>query len=251
MFAGFDTLSLDALNVRAPLMLRRDSKYLVSGDQLKLFLVSIVADYDLLEIDGIRQFDYHTHYLDTPDLKCFQDHNKGRRRRLKLRFRHYVDSGLYYLELKVKGERNLTQKYRRRINASTYENGVLTPGLLDFVNQKLLIHYQQSLADGFNKKLWVKYRRVTLVSKTGIERITFDNGLTFGDGSQSVEADPQLWVVEVKSKHGHTSIDKHLFKQQSRPVPNCSKYCVGMSLMQKSYRANRFTSVVKRFLRPR
>ena len=248
LFSQFETLSLDQLNARAPLMIRRDSKYLVSTAQLDGFLQRIAPDFQLLEIDGLHQFNYHTQYLDTADLQCYFDHNKGRRKRLKLRFRHYVDSDLYFLELKLKGQRNLTQKYRQPIDATTFQQGRLTTALTEFVNDKLLTHYQRTLVHEFEPNLLVKYRRTTLVSKTGAERITIDNQLEFSDTSQNYHADPQLWIVEVKSKTGHSVVDKHLYQQKARPMPRCSKYCVGLSLIQDHIQVNRFTPVVKKFL---
>lgn len=245
LFSPFDALSLRELNDRAPLMIRRDSKYLVNTEQLQAFLTQIQPEFDVLEIDNYRQFQYHTLYLDTANQQCYQDHNKGRRRRMKLRFRHYIESSLFFLELKLKGQRNLTKKYRQAVCEHTFRQGLLTPELKAFVNDKLQQHYQRQLEQSYHPSLLVKYLRTTLVSKFGAERITIDNLLHFNDLDAAIDADPNLWIIEVKSKTGASPVDKILYKFKARPIPSCSKYCVGLTLTQP--KTNRFTPVVKKF----
>lgn len=248
MFNNFETINLEELNKRAPLMVRCDKKYLLNTCQLQDFLQSIEKDFQLLNIDGKHQFHYLSQYLDTPELQSFHDHNQGKRNRFKLRFRQYVDNNLYYLELKLKGRRNLTHKYRIPVQEDSFNHGSLTNEMLDFVNNKLFLYYKRRLNATIHKNLLVEYIRTTLVSKTGSERITIDNQLNFSGSEQTYPADQGLWIVEVKSKSGHSSVDKQLFQQKVRPTPRCSKYCVGLSLTQGSKSNNRFRAVVRKFM---
>jgi hypothetical protein len=248
LFNNFEPINLEELNKRAPLMVRCDKKYLLNTLQLHEFLQSIEADFQLLNIDGRHQFHYLSQYLDTPELQSFQDHNQGKRNRFKLRFRQYIDSNLYYLELKLKGRRNLTHKYRIPIQEDNFSRGSLTNDMLDFVNNKLFAHYKRRLNVNIQKNLLVEYIRTTLVSKRGSERITIDNQLNFSGAEKNYPAAQGLWIVEVKSKSGHSSVDKQLFQQKIRPTPRCSKYCVGLSLTQGSKSNNRFRAVVRKFM---
>jgi len=246
MFNQFEKISLEDLNAHAPLMNRRDSKYLLSTNQLKGFLTSVEGAFQILEINGCHQFNYCTHYLDTPNHDFYIDHNKGRRKRYKIRFREYVDSGLYYFEIKLKGVRGITHKYRKPVNLLTFQRGVMTAELSSFVNEKLQLHYQRCLSDFLDLKLSVQYRRVTLVSKTGMERITIDNYIRFTNRAMDFKINPNIWIVEVKSETGFSDANKIMYRQKARPIPRFSKYCVGVSLTSDSSNVNRFRSVVKR-----
>ena len=69
------------------------------------------STHRVLEIDGRRVFGYRSTYFDTPDLRLFRDHVQRRRRRYKCRTREY-DSGVRMFEVKLKGARGRTVKYR-------------------------------------------------------------------------------------------------------------------------------------------
>lgn len=246
LYSQFEVISLEELNNKARLMTRRDSKYILSTAQLNEFLCEIKNQFLILEIQGVRQFEYHTLYMDTKNLKCFKDHNQGRRRRFKLRFRHYVDSSLYYLELKIKGRRNLTHKYRLQINSECYNQASMSSELKNFVKETIEKNYQYQLDLFYEKSLMVKYKRITLVSKIGEEHITIDNKVCFSNDVKSVEAKSDLWVIEIKSRTGNSCFDKSLYKNKTRPVSGCSKYCVGINLLNSQ--VSRFTPVVKKFV---
>ena len=119
----FTPIALDGLKDKAELTSRRDRKYVLSTDCLTRFLEYSRRDFDILEIDGKRQFSYASYYFDSKELHTHQDHNKGRRRRIKVRHRHYVDNDLHYLEVKLKGARNITQKYRMDVNPEELVQG--------------------------------------------------------------------------------------------------------------------------------
>jgi hypothetical protein len=248
-FERFERTDLGALNLRAELLTRRDNKYLLNATQLSQVLPELERQCDMLEIDGRHCFQYESIYLDTEDQHCFRDHNQNRRHRLKMRFRHYADTQQTYFEVKVKDRNNQTRKYRQRVEPGLFTGASLTSELRSFLGAKLQKHPHR-IADGaYAATIQVDYQRTTLVARHEAVRITLDNRLRFARASELFHTGEDLWVMEVKSEKGRSSIDRLLVQQRIRPVPQCSKYCVGLSLMSGSARISRFTSTANRIRR--
>ncbi len=243
---SFRPISLAELNERAELLERRDSKYVLDHQAFLAFMAHASTHFDILEIDGLRQFRYRTVYFDSPEFHCYQDHNKGRRRRIKVRLRQYRDHGLQFFEVKFKGRRNTTHKVRTPLTAQEFEASQLPDRLLAFCNETLQLHYGRHWPHALTRGMVVDYNRTTLVARHGDERITIDNDLRFIDGERSISMNPQRWIVEVKSRTGVSSIDRWLYRNKHRPVPRCSKYCMGVSLLQFPEKVDQFTPVIRR-----
>ncbi len=111
----FGTISLDGLNAKAAMLERLDNKYIVPADRLLPAFARFAALFDVLEIDGKRAFTYATDYFDDDAAQAYHDHHQGRRKRCKVRIRHYVDAGFSYLEVKLKDLRDATVKKRLRL----------------------------------------------------------------------------------------------------------------------------------------
>lgn len=246
LLARLDAVDLDGLNARARLLERRDNKYVLTTQQLCTFLDYARQHFDVLQIDGLRQFHYRTIYFDSPQFDCFHDHNKGRRKRLKVRFRSYLDHNRHFFEIKLKGRRNVTHKFRVPVDGPAPSDAGLCTTLRQFCNDTLATHYGQALDTELQPIITVDYQRITLVAKAGAERITVDNRLAFSDGENSVSLRDSKWVLEVKSENGLSETDRWLFAQGHRPVPKCSKYGMAVSLLKMPDRNNRFRPVLKR-----
>ena len=106
MWSSLDPIGLDELD---ELQDRVDAKYVLPVTALPALLDRL--DHRVLEIDGRRVFGYRSTYFDTPELRLFRDHVQQRRRRYKCRTREY-DTGLRMFEVKLKGPRGRTVKYR-------------------------------------------------------------------------------------------------------------------------------------------
>jgi hypothetical protein len=81
--------SLDALDARAALRRRVDTKYVVARGSLAAMIDRVAERYEVLEIDGLRAFSYESVYFDTPGLLSFHEHVEGVRPRFKSRSRVY------------------------------------------------------------------------------------------------------------------------------------------------------------------
>ncbi len=242
IFERFSRIGLEELNARAQLLTRRDNKYLLNSAQLADVLLALAPECDLLEIDGRHRFQYESIYLDTEDRHCFRDHNQSRRHRLKLRFRQYADTQQTYFEVKLKDRGNQTRKYRRRVASAEFMNAALTTELRNYLDSKLQHHPHRIAAAPYESAIQVGYERVTLVSRRAPVRITLDHRLRFVREGRVFEASDALWIMEVKSEKGRSGVDQLLLAHRIRPVPRCSKYCVGLSLTSETPRASRFTA---------
>src|SRR5690625_1611508 len=227
-------------------MRRTDNKYVLGQEQLLHFLEAHQHSFDVLCIDGDKVFQYSSAYLDSPKFDTFLDHNKGRRRRFKIRFRHYHETKLYFFEVKIKSFRNETVKYRTATNYQTYQQKTLPANLVNFANKKIKKHYGFILDYVLVPSVRVDYQRITLVAKERAERITIDNHIQFFSKNQKRCLSADFFVVEVKSTHGRSQVDRWLQRNGHRPVKRCSKYCMGLNLLKFPQKNTRFKPVLRR-----
>ncbi|HLR29200.1 MAG TPA: VTC domain-containing protein [Paenalcaligenes sp.] len=246
LLRDFDPVSLGELDRRARLMRRTDNKYVLNTQQLAQFLQCHYDDYDVLNIDGAQQFHYSNLYLDSVDFDTFRDHNMGRRRRFKIRFRHYREAQLYFFEVKIKGFRNETLKYRTRTDQQAFESPRLPEHLYQFASNHISEHYGYSLEYPLFPSMYVDYERITLVGKEQAVRITIDNHIRYRNAQATQDLPADYYVVEVKSALGRSAADRWLRSQRKHPVRRCSKYCMGVNLLAFPEKNTRFMPVLRR-----
>ena len=87
----FNVISLDEMS-SIRLMNRIDSKYLANEQQLARLLEMAASDYMVQSINGIRQSEYSTQYLDDRYNTMYLNHHNGRLTRQKVRIRTYIDT---------------------------------------------------------------------------------------------------------------------------------------------------------------
>jgi hypothetical protein len=243
MLADLTPLSLDALNAKAAMLERLDQKYIVSADHLATALPAFADGFDVLEIDGLRAFSYRTRYFDDPTAQAYHDHHHGRRKRAKIRVRHYEDAGLAFLEVKLKGLRNITVKKRLRLPD---QPGVFDAACHAFVQQSWHDQYGTTFDLPIAEVLEMRYQRITLVARQGGERMTIDTRLSFWSGDDQIDVSPNLCILETKSARGYGVADAILRRMQMRPTKRVSKYCTGMAALGQVAQANRFLPALRR-----
>ena len=242
----FAPISLDALNAKAAMLERLDNKYVLRAPVLAEATHGLMPVFDVLEIDGRRSFTYETCYFDDPQRRSYFDHHQGRRQRVKVRVRRYVDADLTFLEVKLKDKRGVTVKQRRRVDASLL--GALDDGANRFVADAWSAMYGQAWDRALEPVLQMTYRRITLVAREGGERMTVDTGIEFHGDFAAREArrtDDEVFIVETKSAQGRGIADAVLRRQHQHPTNSCSKYCVGMSLTGAVTHWNRFRPALR------
>ncbi len=238
----FDRVSLEELEMRAELLDRSEFKYLVRAPDLASMTDELARHFDALEIDGLSVFTYETTYFDTDDLLTYHQHAQGKRRRLKIRSRRYVDSGMCFFEVKLKGARGRTLK--ERLAYDEFRHGSIDDNALRFLDECVRHTYGEPFARPMKPALTMQYRRVTLVGRGSPERVTIDFDLNFTrPGGLTVAAPPDVCIIEVKSARGIGRADRTLREAGHRGA-SCSKYCVGLNLTLPELRYNRFKPVL-------
>jgi VTC domain len=245
--ACFQPIGLDALNAKAAMLERLDNKYVVRAAVLQQAAAELSRHFDVLEIDGRRSFTYETCYFDDPERRSYHDHHQGRRQRMKVRVRRYVDAGLCFVEVKLKDKRGVTVKKRLPYDPALFST--LDERALAHVEQAWHAQYGRPFGRPLEPVLQMSYRRTTLVAQQGGERMTIDTDIHFLD-AHAARAERRtgdaLYIVETKSALGRGLADAVLRRHHQHPTIGCSKYCVGMSATGAVQRYNRFRPALRK-----
>lgn len=227
----FNPITLEEMD-RVKLMNRIDTKFAFSVNQLVELLPSLSNDYRILEIKDTRTPHYQSLYFDDTDFSFFKAHHNGRTNRFKVRIRKYVESDLFFLELKhkIKGRTD-----KKRIKTSDFSEN-LSVDHTTFLNQFLIKNSELS------PKLWNSFNRITLVNNIDEERLTLDFNLHFNweDAHHKFE---NLVIAELKqSKLTRNSPFYQLMKANHIRPYRLSKYCIGAIELykEKDIKYNRF-----------
>lgn len=241
MLRAMDSISLDATNDQAALLRRFDTKYMAGIEDVIHLLGELSETFRILEIDGLRMFNYRSEYLDSPSREAYRAHLQGRRRRYKCRIRHYVDSAECHVEVKLKGERGETVKSR----APHSDEGRLSE-CAAFLAACVADAYGLTVDKNLRRVLDVSYRRITLVSRAGAERVTLDNHISFRDVDTNRECalNESVWIIETKSAAGRGAADAVLRRARLRPV-DVSKYVLGLTLTDPGVRVRDHASITR------
>ena len=226
----FDPVGLSCMGTTATAD-RIDTKFLLTPDQLLASLDFLRDSYRVLEIDSVRLHRYRTLYFDTGAFDLYLRHHNGGRNSYKVRSRQYLDSGRSFLEIKQKVRSNRSVKTRTETSGLVTQ---LTPESHGFIAAHSPVDSRW-----LEPKLWNGFDRVTLLSRTGPERLTLDIRLTYHNAVDHA-ALPEIAVVELKQEElDRTSIVfRHMSSLGVRRT-GFSKYCIGVPLLYPNVRHNR------------
>ena len=191
-------LGLEAIDAVA-LMDRFDSKYVVPVAWLEN-LIQDLNEHSVLSIQNQVSTVYNNLYFDTPEGTCLEDHTRGKNIRYKVRIRHYANTGVAFLEVKLRDVHSKTFKHRIVRNGAW--DAPLTQHEFDFLSQYL------PNANALAPNLQSSFERFTLIHVGQGERITFDQDLQFkvpaakeGEDHPWLKPTPHLAVVEWKQSN--------------------------------------------------
>jgi hypothetical protein len=225
--AAFAPIGLQEMAAVA-LLDRTDTKYLLTAPQLLELLAALQPAYRVLEVDGRRLSPYRTLYFDTPDFALYRSHQDGRRVRYKVLSRQYDGTPLAFFEVKHKTGPNHTRKER-----------VATPDLVTQLTTETCEFLQGRIplpAGTLEPKLWIDYRRITLVGLHTPERLTLDLDLSFSMEEKTL-ALPKVVIAELKSEG----------RPRTSPfVQYMRSQLVGASLIYPALKHNRFGRILRR-----
>lgn len=222
---------------RVKLQARVDTKYVFGEHDMPAILDTLMTEYRLLELNGVRGANYTSIYLDTPERAHYLAHHNGRTFRHKVRFRSYVGSDLVFLEVKRKTGRGDTDKVRIRVNAI---GDGLTPEQAAFVARTTRRN------EALEPVLRNDFHRLTFVHRTRQERLTIDGGLCYSAGDRRVEL-TGIRIAELKSSGSALgSPFTALMRSLGHRPAGMSKYCVDLHLLGLAPKANAFKPVLRR-----
>lgn len=212
------------------LMNRTDTKFVLPRTLLNQILPDLSPTYRALEIEGKRISSYKTLYFDTPIYKFYLDHHNQKGNRFKVRIRNYVESDLYFLEIKNKYKGRTDKK---RIKIEDFE-GMQKNEAQEFVDGVVGEHID------LESKLWNSFKRITLVNQEEKERLTLDIDLTF-EWSDRKEVFHNIVVAELKQENvNRKSLFYRLMKENGVRENRFSKYCIGVIRGNPELKKNRF-----------
>lgn len=223
---------------RAALTRRFDRKFLLDLDAAAEVIRAAGDDYRVVLARGERFALYDTVYFDTPSLRFYHDHRRGRRPRAKLRVRNYIDRELSMLELKEKTPRGETQKLR-------WERPEMSSGLSSLDRERLRDARPELFSEGdLVAQARTVFHRLMLVHVRTVERATLDFGLALSRGDARCTLDATV-VVEVKDggRGTHSPLVSALRQRGARALP-FSKYCMAVAILGRE-RANAFRPALR------
>lgn len=212
----FDPIDLYRMD-RVKLMNRVDTKFAFNFDFLLKILPLLKENYFLLEVENTRMPSYESLYFDDADFSFFHDHHKRKSDRFKVRIRRYVESDIYFFEVKHK-TKGRTDK--NRIKAKSFN---------DYSSQEFQKFIVEQLENNekLEPKIWNKFHRLTFVNKTENERLTLDFDITFSVENKERKF-RNLVIAELKQeKINRNSSFYRLMKEKMVRPYRLSKYCLG------------------------
>ena len=229
ILSGFKPISLTEMD-EVKLMNRTDTKFVFPYHLLNPLLKQLSTGYRILSIKDNLISNYKTLYFDTEDFVYYNDHHRGVGNRFKVRIRNYVESGIYFLEIKNKYKGRTDKK---RIKLPDFEMN-FSDKSLDFV--KSVIPNMPKL----EAKLWNDFSRITLVNQADKERLTLDLNLTFSWDNQTEKLD-HLIIGELKQENvNRESLFYKIMKSQGFLPNSISKYCIGAMRLNPDLKYNNF-----------
>ncbi|MBX2801297.1 MAG: VTC domain-containing protein [Myxococcales bacterium] len=230
-------VACDALLADRSLQRRREWKLPVHVRALPEVLRALSSSHAVVLSGQTALARYRTTYADTPDLRCFHDHRRGRPRRAKVRVRHYLDRRLARLEIKMRQPRGHTDK---QVAWRSFGHRDLDRCDRAFAQQ----HLDWCTAD-LQPVLEVRFRRITLVGRVQQERITLDCDLSWSGPTGRV-ARPHLGVIEVKNatRAGAEPTLRALSRLGIRAF-SASKYALGVAQLHPGVRCHRLRPALR------
>jgi hypothetical protein len=237
--AGFRSIDLNRLDA-IKLMRRYDKKFLFHRDLLTTVWSYLRQNYQVLEIGGGSIFSYDNLYYDTDGHLFYHQHHNQRMNRYKLRCRRYLDSGQCFFEVKFKDNRKKTTKNRFLLGSGVF-GSELPQGSREFARAAVRAQGGACVDQRVVPSLRIRFNRVTFADLARKERLTFDVNLTYTDPRCVSRRIGNLIVAELKSENPSTgSPFFHYLKGLSIAPSGFSKYCMGIALMGKDVKRNRF-----------
>ena len=188
-----------------------------------------------------RLCSYRTLYYDTPGRDMYILHHNRHLKRQKIRSREYVESDLYFIEVKNKSNNGRTAKVRTTIRPGAFMNVTADPEAREYLKDK-----SDFPVDTLEPALMTEFDRITLVNKARTERVTIDTNLRFTNQRTGISVCPeQLAILELKRDgRAESGMLKILNELRIKNI-SVSKYCIGTAMTDPEIKKNRFKKKIR------
>jgi len=231
ILSRFNKLSLEEMN-SVKLMNRVDVKYVLHYNDLEKILETLSLDYEILEVNNSLNSNYETSYFDTGNYEMYNIHHNGKANRHKVRTRTYKDSNVSFVEVKYKNNKKKTAKTRILRENNTIE---FSKKEKKFITDKSPYN-PETLKTALNNH----FKRITLVNRKDVERVTIDTDITFIKDDNKIKMDNMVICEIKKLPHNYLSIMEYALRKHHIKVFRISKYCLGSYLCNPDVKLNLF-----------
>lgn len=244
---NFKSISLTELKTKASYLKRIDKKYLLNIKKFSEILEDLKEDFHVLEINWKKIFTYDNIYMDSEDYLFYNQHENKKNSRTKVRTRYYVDSNLAFFEYKQKINW-IINKYR--YDFPSEEHGFMTKWKKRFFDWVWQSIYNDENTPKLTPSIQTKYKRITLVSKNGWERLTIDFNIKIKDlrNKNSKEINlKNLVIIESKSLDTNYLKSEEIIKNHNiEQVKSCSKYSLWIIYSWLTKRYDTFKETIEK-----
>lgn len=223
-------------------------QYLLPASALQQTLVGLVADFDVVEVDGERVQAHEVAYFDDAGLGAYYARARGRKRRWQVRMRRTATAPRCRVDIRLSDAHGLT--VRKKLDCAADEFGRLgKPALGQFSRS-----WRKLFGELFDARLQLamtlRWQRISLLAKARgaacSERIRIDSALQFERGDRACRSSTQMLIVEVESAAGKGRADAVLCVAGARLQARCSRYCLGMAALGAVSGYNRFLPMLRK-----
>ena len=219
-------------------MERIDRKFPFHISHVPEVLKGMESDYEIVRAAGAVVSPYDSWYMDTPDLAFFRSHHSGFQNRVKVRYRSYPRTQTTFLEVKRKDNKGFTSKERILSDTLNYP---LTADQLEFLEENM---------KGFDPKVlkpsvYIEYDRIAFIPTHRNERFSIDFNIS-GQIDGKTTNFGEAVILEVMQDRRHTTPIITRLRELRLREASMSKYCLTMSLLDKSLKSNLFKQDLRR-----
>jgi hypothetical protein len=240
LFQNFNTIDIKKIQ-SVNLNNRTETKYLIPIQSLEVFLKPFCKSHLVLKINNTYIQTYRSCYYDTSDMKMYVAHHNKKANRFKIRTRQYIESNLFFLEIKNKTNKGKTAKKRIKLKSNSIKNCTKSE---QFISDK-----SPYKSTELSAVLGNTFQRITLVDNALTERLTIDINLKaweVGDENNNIHL-PNIAIIELK-RDANSIADTHkrLLKLRIKSM-GFSKYAIASSILfSKKIKNNNFKKKQRR-----
>ncbi len=211
----------------------KESKYILSAKKLKNVLDEIKDNYYVLEINGNRILKCSSEYYDTEDYKLYMAYHNGSGNRYLIK--NDETEGVKNSSIKIKFQSNKGEI--SKIRQKTKDSELDGTRIKEFVQENTPFN-----PDVLKKMLKNSFYRIVLIHKNNNEKITIDIDMILSNRQDRIIL-PYLAIVDVKQEKLALFSDFILsLRKQNIQKTSLSKYCMGVALLNKDVKKNKFKS---------